>query len=78
MFSEQNVDHVIDHIAQDLCARYPEVACERIEAIVASARERIEVGNHHPEFIGALVENAAKDEIHAIAGAPLPATGVTR
>lgn len=77
MFQPENVDHVIDHIAADLCVRYPEVPCERIEAIVADARKQIESENHHPEFIGALVEHAAKDVIHSFAGAPEPATGVT-
>ena len=45
-----NVDHVAANIAADLCVRYPQVACERIEAMVASARERIEPTNTHPEF----------------------------
>ena len=40
-----NVDHVAANIAADLCVRYPQVACERIEAMVASARERIEPTN---------------------------------
>lgn len=77
MLQPENVEHVIEHVAADLCERYPEVPCERVEAIVASARARLEGQNHHPEFLAALVEHAAKDEIHRFAGAPLPATSVT-
>ena len=77
MFQTENVEHVMDHIAQDLCVRYPEVPCERIEAIVATEYARLKDENNHPEFLGALVEHAAKDQIHAFAGAPEPATGVT-
>ena len=81
MLQPTNVEHVMEHIAADLCTRYPEVACERIEAIVQTHYQRLahESGDehHHPEFLGALVEHAAKEEIHEIDGAPRPATGVT-
>ena len=55
-----HVDHVMTNMAADLCVRYPQVACERIEAMVASARERIEPTNQHPEFLAPLVEHAVK------------------
>ncbi len=71
------IDHVVENIAADLCVRYPQVACERIEAMVASARERIEPGNEHPEFLAPLIEHAAKIELHTLAGAPVPPTSAT-
>ena len=46
MFQPENVEHVMDHIAQDLCVRYPEVPCERIEAIVATEYARLKAENH--------------------------------
>lgn len=72
-----NIDHVVENIAADLCVRYPEVACERIEAMVATARERIEPTNEHPEFLAPLIEHAVKVELHALAGAPVPPTSAT-
>lgn len=72
-----NVDHVAGNIAADLCVRYPQVACERIEAMVASARERIEPTNTHPEFIAPLIEHAVRIELHDLAGAPVPPTSAT-
>ena len=72
-----NVDHVAANIAADLCVRYPQVACERIEAMVASARERIEPTNAHPEFLAPLIEHAVRIELHDLAGAPLPPTTAT-
>jgi len=30
----------VDHIAADLCVRYPQVPCERIEAMVETTHER--------------------------------------
>ena len=72
-----HVDHVMTNLAADLCVRYPQVACERIEAMVASARERIEPTNQHPEFLAPLVEHAVKIELHELAGAPVPPTSAT-
>ena len=72
-----NVDHVAANIAADLCVRSPQVACERIEAMVASARERIEPTNTHPEFIAPLIEHAVRIELHDLAGAPVPPTSAT-
>ncbi|EKA62359.1 MULTISPECIES: three-helix bundle dimerization domain-containing protein [Janibacter] len=72
-----HVDHVMTNMAADLCVRYPQVACERIEAMVASARERIEPTNQHPEFLAPLVEHAVKIELHELAGAPVPPTSAT-
>ncbi|SMC72978.1 three-helix bundle dimerization domain-containing protein [Janibacter indicus] len=72
-----NVDHVAANIAADLCVRYPQVACERIEAMVASARERIEPTNTHAEFIAPLIEHAVRIELHDLAGAPVPPTSAT-
>lgn len=72
-----NVDHVAANIAADLCVRYPQVACERIEAMVASARARIEPTNTHPEFIAPLIEHAVRIELHDLAGAPVPPTSAT-
>ncbi|KRE36053.1 hypothetical protein ASG73_15465 [Janibacter sp. Soil728] len=72
-----NVDHVAASIAADLCVRYPTVACERIEAMVASARERIEPTNEHPEFLAPLIEHAVRIELHDLAGAPVPPTSAT-
>lgn len=72
-----NVDHVVESIAADLCVRYPQVACERIEAMVATAREQIEPGNEHPEFLAPLIEHAVRVELHDLAGAPLPPTRPT-
>ena len=72
-----NVDHVAANIAADLCVRYPQVAGERIEAMVASARERIEPTNTHPEFIAPLIEHAVRIELHDLAGAPVPPTSAT-
>ena len=81
MLQPITVEHVMTNIASDLCRRYPELACERIEAMVETEHERLahESGekHHHPEFLGALVEHAVKDRLHEIAGAPRPATGVT-
>lgn len=72
-----HIDHVVESIAADLCVRYPQVACERIEAMVATARERIEPTNAHPEFLAPLIEHAVKIELHALAGAPVPPTCAT-
>lgn len=72
-----HIDHVVENIAADLCVRYPQVACERIEAMVATARERIEPTNTHPEFLAPLIEHAVKIELHALAGAPVPPTRAT-
>ena len=72
-----HVDHVMTNMAADLCVRYPQVACERIEAMVASARERIEPTNTHPEFIAPLIEHAVRIELHDLAGAPVPPTSAT-
>lgn len=74
---EVHVDHIAEHIAADLCVRYPQVPCERIEAMVASARERLEPENHHPEFLAPLIEHAVKVELHALAGTPLPPRSAT-
>ncbi len=71
------MDHVIANIAADLCVRYPQVACERIEAMVETARERLEPDNEHPEFLAPLIEHAVKVELHALAGAPAPPTSAT-
>ncbi|MBA4085994.1 hypothetical protein N5P18_04930 [Janibacter terrae] len=76
MFSP-HMDHVMANMAADLCVRYPQVACERIEAMVATARERIEPTNLHPEFLAPLVEHAVKIELHDLAGAPVPPSGAT-
>ena len=72
-----NVDHVVTNIAADLCVRYPQVACERIEAMVATARERMEATNTHPEFLAQLIEHAVRIELHDLAGAPVPPTSAT-
>lgn len=72
-----HVDHIAARITADLCVRYPQVACERIEAMVATARERLEPGNEHPEFLAPLIEHAVKIELHALAGAPMPPTSAT-
>ncbi|CAM4194900.1 three-helix bundle dimerization domain-containing protein [Janibacter anophelis] len=72
-----NVDHVVTNIAHDLCVRYPQVPCERVEAMVMSARERIEATNLHPEFLAPLIEHAVRIELHDLAGAPLPPTSAT-
>ncbi|QBF47186.1 three-helix bundle dimerization domain-containing protein [Janibacter limosus] len=72
-----NVDHVVTNIAADLCVRYPQVACERIEAMVATARERMEATNTHPEFLAPLIEHAVRIELHDLAGAPVPPTSAT-
>lgn len=72
-----HIDHAVEHIAADLCVRYPQVACERIEAMVESARARLEADNHHTEFLAPLIEHAVKIELHALAGAPLPPTSAT-
>ena len=45
--------------------------------MVASARERLEPENHHPEFLAPLIEHAVKVELHAVAGAPLPPRSAT-
>jgi len=45
--------------------------------MVASARERIEPTNQHPEFLAPLVEHAVKIELHELAGAPVPPTSAT-
>ena len=50
---------------------------ERIEAMVASARERIEPTNAHPEFLAPLIEHAVRIELHDLAGAPVPPTSAT-
>lgn len=70
-------DHVMASMAADLCVRYPQVACERIEAMVESARTRLEATNQHPEFLAPLVEHAVKIELHDLAGAPAPPTSAT-
>ncbi|MDN5718296.1 MAG: hypothetical protein L0G89_13800, partial [Janibacter sp.] len=72
-----NVDHVVTNIAADLCVRYPQVACERIEAMVATAREHMEATNTHPEFLAPLIEHAVRIELHDLAGAPVPPTSAT-
>ncbi|UUZ45175.1 hypothetical protein LP422_02530 [Janibacter limosus] len=72
-----NVDHVVTNIAADLCVRYPQVACERIRAMVATARERMEATNTHPEFLAPLIEHAVRIELHDPAGAPVPPTSAT-
>lgn len=72
-----NIEHVVENIAADLCVRYPQVACERIEAMVATARERIEPENEHPEFLAPLIEHAVRVELHDLAGAPAPPTSPT-
>lgn len=72
-----NVDHAVTHIAHDLCVRYPQVPCERVEAMVMSARERIGATNLHPEFLAPLIEHAVRIELHDLAGAPLPPTSAT-
>lgn len=72
-----NVDHVVANIAADLCVRYPQVACERIEAMVATARERIEPTNTHSEFLAPLIEHVVRIELHDVAGAPAPPTCAT-
>ena len=71
------VDHVVDHIAADLCVHYPQVPCERIEAMVETARERLETTNAHPEVLAPLIEHAVRAELHELAGAPLPPTSAT-
>ena len=71
------IDQVVANIATDLCVRYPHVACERIEAMVATARAEIEPTNHHPEFLAPLIEHAVRIELHDLAGAPLPPTSAT-
>lgn len=71
------IDHVVANIAADLCVRYPQVACERIEAMVATARAEIEPANQHPEFLAPLIEHAVRIELHDLAGAPLPPTSAT-
>lgn len=71
------IDHVVANIAADLCVRYPQVACERIEAMVQTERERLEPDNLHPEFLAPLIEHAVKIELHALVGAPAPPTTAT-
>ena len=53
------------------------MACERIEAMVATARERMEATNTHPEFLAPLIEHAVRIELHDLAGAPVPPTSAT-
>ena len=72
-----NVDHVVTNIAADLCVRYPQVACERIEALVATARERKAAPNTHPAVLAPLIEHAVRIELHDLAGAPVPPTSAT-
>ena len=41
MLQPITVEHVMTNIASDLCRRYPELACERIEAMVETEHERL-------------------------------------
>ena len=54
-------EHVVDHITEDLAARYAGILpIDTIQAAVHEARAVIEPGNQHPEFKAGLIEHAAK------------------
>lgn len=61
MLSPETTEHVHDHIADDLVARYGDhISRDEIVRIIEEQRSELEPGNHHPEFCPDLVEHRVK------------------